>query len=110
MDLPNRNKNRLESYDYSQSGAYFITICVKERKMLLSKIIVGTNKIDNKNSEISKFVSTLKRFCNKEYGENIWQQRYYDHVIRNTEDYNEIWQYIENNPAKRILTHKTQGD
>ena len=62
----------------------------------------------NKNSEISKFVSTLKRFCNKEYGENIWQRSYYDHIIRDQNDYNEVWEYIENNPKKWILTHKTQ--
>ena len=59
-------------------------------------------KIDNANSQVAKFISTFKRFCNKEYGGNIWQARYYDHVIRNKNDYNEIWEYIENNPAKWI--------
>ena len=34
-----------------------------------------TTKIDNKNSAVAKFVSTFKRFCNKEIGKNIWQQR-----------------------------------
>jgi len=57
-------------------------------------------KKDNRNSVISKFVSTFKRFCNKEYGKNIWQQRYYDHIIRNEQDYREIWEYIDNNPLK----------
>lgn len=63
-------------------------------------------EIDNKNSVISKFVNTLKRFCNKEYGENIWQPRYYDHIIRNQQDYNETWEYIESNLQKWILTHE----
>ena len=57
-------------------------------------------KVDNKNSLVAKFVSTFKRFCNKEYGKNIWQGRYYDHIIRNQADYNEAWEYIENNPVK----------
>ena len=64
---------------------------------------VPTNKnerIDNTNSKIAKFVSAFKRFSNKEYGENIWQGRYYDHIIRNQDDYNEIWEYIDNNPRK----------
>ena len=26
-----------------------------------------------RNSTVSRFVSTFKRFCNKEYGKNIWQ-------------------------------------
>ena len=62
----------------------------------------------NKNSGITEFVSTFKRYCNNEIGENIWQRSYYDHIIRDRNDYNEIWEYIENNPKKRILTHKTQ--
>ena len=164
MNLPSRKQTRLRHYDYSQSGAYFITICIKDSKKILSKINVGTgvpdcpkihllkygsiadkyinqlndfydnisvdkyvimpdhihllisiqngqsrtpvptNGIDNRNSVVSKFVSTFKRFCNKEYGTNIWQGRYYDHIIRNQKDYNEIWEYIENNPKKWMLT------
>ena len=30
----NRKHNRLKNYDYSSSGAYFITICTKERRTL----------------------------------------------------------------------------
>ncbi len=60
----------------------------------------GTPVPTNTNSHIAKFVSTFKRFCNKEYGHNIWQGRYYDHIIRNENDYKEIWEYIENNPLK----------
>ena len=56
MEMPKRKQIRLENYDYGQSGAYFITICVKDRKKILSQIVgtgVPTNgkcKIDNKNS------------------------------------------------------------
>ena len=32
--------------------------------------------------------------------ERVFQRSYYDHVIRNQKDYDEIWQYIENNPRK----------
>ena len=32
--------------------------------------------------------------------ERVFQRSYYDHVIRNQRDYDEIWQYIENNPRK----------
>ena len=50
------------------------------------------------NSVISRFVSTFKRFCNKEYGKNIWQGRSYDHVIRDQGDYDRHLQYIYENP------------
>ena len=31
-ELPKRKKNRLENYDYSSCGAYFITVCTRERR------------------------------------------------------------------------------
>ncbi|MBQ2736083.1 MAG: transposase [Clostridia bacterium] len=55
-------------------------------------------KAGKSNSFVSSFVSTLKRFCNKKYGKNIWQSRFYDHVIRNREDYEEHTKYICENP------------
>ena len=33
--LPKRKANRLPAYDYAQNGAYFITICTKERQEIL---------------------------------------------------------------------------
>lgn len=52
------------------------------------------------NSVISRFVSTFKRFCNKEFGKNLWQRSFNDHIIRDKEDYNKIWEYIDTNPLK----------
>ena len=52
------------------------------------------------HSAVSRFVSTFKRFCNKEYGENIWQRHFYDHIIRNREDYEEHLKYIYENPIR----------
>ena len=34
------------------------------------------------------------------YMGKVWQRSFYDHIIRDERDYNEIWQYIENNPVK----------
>ncbi len=52
------------------------------------------------NSIYSRYISTFKRFCNKEYGKNIWQERSYDHIIRNREDYEKHLQYIYENPKR----------
>ncbi|MBQ3127521.1 MAG: transposase [Clostridia bacterium] len=38
MDLPKRKPTRLKKYDYSTPGAYFVTICTKNRKNLFGKI------------------------------------------------------------------------
>ena len=52
------------------------------------------------DSVIARFVSTFKRFCNKEYGKNIWQYRSNDRIVRNTAEYEKIWDYIEHNAVK----------
>lgn len=36
-------------------------------------------------------------------GEKLFQRSYYDHVIRNQQDYNAVWEYIEQNPRKRMM-------
>ncbi len=41
MSLPKRKPRRLPGYDYSTPGVYFVTICTKGRKQVLSQIIVG---------------------------------------------------------------------
>ena len=158
-ELKKRKTTRLVGADYNQNQAVFLTICTKERKCILSKI-VGTGVPDGpqieltrygqiadkyinqlndfyndlsvesyvimpnhihimlwvkgtengpsrtpvptvQNSVPSRFVSTFKRFCNKEYGTNIWQYRSNDHIIRNREDYEEHSRYIYENPTHR---------
>lgn len=34
-DLPRRKKIRLEGYDYSANGLYFVTICVTEKYQVM---------------------------------------------------------------------------
>ena len=58
----------------------------------------GTLVPTAQNSVVSRFISTFKRFCNKEYGRNIWQSRSYDHIIRNQQDFDKHLQYIYENP------------
>ncbi len=33
--IPKRKRNRLEDFDYSSYGAYFVTVCVKDKQKLL---------------------------------------------------------------------------
>ena len=65
-----------------------------------SRTPVPTNNIERANSVFSQFLSTFKRFCNKEYGCNIWQTRAYDHIIRNQEDYEKHVRYLYENPMR----------
>ena len=38
-ELHERKNIRLENYDYSQNGAYFVTICVKNKHEMLGRIV-----------------------------------------------------------------------
>ena len=48
-ELPKRKPTRLRNFDYSSAGAYFVTICIKDRKRILSDIIkpVGVGAFDD---------------------------------------------------------------
>ena len=152
MELPKRKRTRLEGYDYSTPGVYFITICTNDRKELLSKIIVGDDahivpqnnlseigmicdkyinniNIRYENATVDKYVimpnhihliiflhgtmrassptnnietliRSFKTMVTKEIGNSIWQRSYHDHIIRDENDYQKIWEYIDTNVAK----------
>ncbi len=38
-DLPIRKRNRLKGYNYSQNGIYFLTVCTKDNKCVLGRIV-----------------------------------------------------------------------
>ena len=59
-----------------------------------------TSTPTKQTSTVSHFISTFKRFCNKEYGKNIWQRGFHDHMIRNRKNYEEIAKYIYENPMR----------
>ena len=52
---------------------------------------------------ISRVMKQFKGSITKQVGRSIWQKSFYDHGIRNQQDYDEIWAYIENNPLKYVL-------
>ena len=69
--------------------------------ILLVKNNIGTSKAPSPtNNIISHSISTLKRFVNRDVGENIFQRSFYDHIIRGENDYLKIWNYIDTNPQK----------
>ena len=140
--LPERKRLRLKEYDYSNDGAYFITICTKDRECILSHIPVGTDahigprveltqigKIaekyilsmkcvdcyvimpnhihliiilnnDSNNQNISNAIRSYKILVSKEIGKSIFQSSFYDHIIRDYNDYMIRVRYIQENPVK----------
>ncbi len=58
--LPQRKRLRLQSYDYSSPGAYFITICTHNRKCTLSHIVGAIHESPEfKLTEYGKIVDNI---------------------------------------------------
>lgn len=91
-----RKAIRLQGWDYSRPGGYFITVCTKDRKAIFGTAPSPTN------STVAKWVSLWKRFCNRCNGEPLFQRGYYDHIIRDQADFDRILECIHTNPAKWI--------
>ena len=49
---------------------------------------------------ISQYMRAFKGLATKEAGISLWQRSYYDHIIRDEQDYLRIAEYIIENPAK----------
>ena len=153
-NLPKRKHPRLDHYDYSTPGVYYITICTQNRRCLLSRILEGglapaeiqylpfgriakeqlfsleerypNLKVDqfvimpnhihaililgepagaSPRPTISDIVCAYKslttRACKKVQPINkLFQTSFYEHVIRGQKDYDEIAEYIRNNPKQ----------
>ena len=59
--LPERKPNRIEEYDYSQNGAYFVTICTKDRRKILCNI-VGTGVLDCPQIQLLKHGKIAEKY------------------------------------------------
>jgi len=72
VDFPQRRSVRLSGYNYSQNGAYFITICAKDRDCLFGQIVGGEMVLSELGNVIQKEWEQLSnRFTNIEMDEFV---------------------------------------
>lgn len=55
-DIHHRRSIRLEGYDYSQAGAYFVTICAYSRVCLFGEVVEISEKQDECHSSLREMV------------------------------------------------------
>lgn len=85
---------------------YYPTITVDNYVIMPNHVhlLLQIHPDNNGRSMIAPTISTVVRLMKgavtKQAGFPIWQKGFYDHVIRNDKDYQEIWNYIEGNPSK----------
>jgi putative transposase len=112
-----RRSVRLKDYDYSQEGAYFVTICAKNRECLFGQIVDTTMRLNQSGKPekgaasgaptlgdvVRTFKSISAILLNRRLsrtGRPLWQRNYYEHIIRNERSLNAIRNYILNNPIR----------
>ena len=157
MEHRKRKHIRLRDYDYSQAGIYFVTICTKNRRCILSKVVgrglapavpqltdcgrmveeelfalagryptvfieryivmpnhfhgliglresaAGASPRPTLMQILGAFKSLTTRRWNEmtgQAGEKLWQPGYYEHVLRDDNDFLSHWLYIEHNPEQ----------
>jgi len=49
---------------------------------------------------LQEYKSVTTRMCFQMGCQKIWQRSYHDHIIRNEAEYQHIWRYIDENPAR----------
>ena len=71
-NIHHRRSIRLKRYDYTQQGAYFVTICTHQRNCLFGEIVDGEIKL-NTNGEIARgsWLSIPRHFKNVELDEFV---------------------------------------
>ena len=116
-----KNKYRIESarlkgWNYSSSGAYFVTICTKNRMPYFGEIIDGEMVLSDHGKTARKYwqpnhvhgiISIVETRVVKTPNLGVftmdiipvWQPRFHDHIIRDENELNKIRQYIMDNPV-----------
>jgi putative transposase len=157
QNFPRRHSLRLPGYDYSQPGAYFVTICTHGRQSIFGDLVhnsvllspsgeivrscwkdilfhypgvnneifmvmpnhihgiivipgpqgAGLKPAPTKTYPLSEIIRGFKAFSSRRINENrnsqgkpVWQRGYYEHIIRDPDEYHQIGEYILFNPAK----------
>ena len=58
-NIHHRRSIRLQGYDYSKSGAYFVTICTQNRACLFGDIIDGNIQLNNAGKMVNNWWNQL---------------------------------------------------
>jgi REP element-mobilizing transposase RayT len=80
--IHHRRSIRLNGYDYSQCGAYFITMCTQNRECLFGKIIDDKMHLSNAGKMMQKWWLELSnKFPHIELDEYIFMPNHFHSIV-----------------------------
>ena len=64
FNRPGRNRRsiRLQEYDYSRAGAYYITVCIRNRECLFGNVVDGQMQLNEAGRIVQAVWNGLPRF------------------------------------------------
>ena len=105
-NVPLTNLGMLAQQSIKDIPKYYPAVSVDHFVIMPNHIhlLLQINTDINGRSMIAPTISTVVRLMkgtvSKLAGFSVWQKGFYDHIIRNETDYQDIWNYIEGNPSK----------
>ena len=83
-NLHHRRSIRLKGYDYSQSGYYYITLCVKNNDCLFGEIVDHQMNLNDAGKMVEKWVHELgHKYPDIECGEYVVMPNHFHCIIEN---------------------------
>src|SRR2546426_9828579 len=77
-----RRPIRLQGYDYSQGGAYFVTICVQNRECLLGDIVDDEMRLNDAGRMVERWWAELgNKFPSVETDEYVVMPNHFHGII-----------------------------
>jgi len=87
IQIANKNNVRIDKYAIMPNHVHMIVVLTAD---------------DRGRSSLQQVVRNIKSYVTKWAGFSMWQVRFYDEIIRTDEDYQRIWYYIDQNPARWV--------
>ena len=60
------------------------------------------HKYNYTDTSVSEIIRRFKTYTTNLYGQKLWQRSFYDHIIVNEKDYDNVSEYIYENPARWV--------
>ena len=81
-EIHHRRSQRLKEYDYSQAGAYFVTLCTQNRKCFFGEIVQGEMLLNNTGEMVEKWYYELEnKFPNTHCDEFVIMPNHFHCII-----------------------------
>jgi REP element-mobilizing transposase RayT len=109
-EIHHRRSIRMQGYDYSQAGLYFVTICVQNRECLFGNVSDGEMILNDVGQMIEKWrVELSNKFSDIELDEYVIMPNHFHAIVMNTGD-GHVGAHLRVRPDLRVRPNDKNGE